>query len=219
MSEAVEAGAGLAWRLLATLEGGSLVVATSALIAYTARRRLTKQRRHRTVNSVLVSNVTTSLGRELKRRLEAHGCVVTETAGTEKVDSLVVIGAESTTGLDGLMTLVSQDVYENLNLLESLSQAVRKGGSIAWVSVGDVSGAYGHATIAFDAVVRASLQHAAKVYHCEPIWIDRCNTTELAVDVILAKLLPSTEPNPSFSIRNAANKVSVFLGRWLKMVT
>lgn len=57
MSEAVEAGAGLAWRLLATLEGGSLVVATSALIAYTARRRLNKQRRHRTVNSVLVSKL------------------------------------------------------------------------------------------------------------------------------------------------------------------
>lgn len=60
MSEAVEAGAGLAWRLLATLEGGSLVVATSALIAYTARRRLTKQRRHRTVNSVLVSKLLTN---------------------------------------------------------------------------------------------------------------------------------------------------------------
>lgn len=57
MSEAVEAGAGLAWRLLATLEGGSLVVATSALIAYTARRRLNKQRRDRNVNSVLVSKL------------------------------------------------------------------------------------------------------------------------------------------------------------------
>ncbi|CAH2102122.1 unnamed protein product [Euphydryas editha] len=201
MSEAVEAGAGLAWRLLATLEGGSLVVAASALIAYTARRRLTKQRRHITVNSVLVTNITTSLGRALKRRLEAHGCIVTDKAGADKVDSLVIIGAESKTGLDGLLTLVSQDVYENLNLLDSLSQAVRRGGSIAWVSVGDVTGAYGDATIAFDAVVRASLQHAAEVYHCEPIWIDRCNTTDLAVDMIIAKLLPSTDLNTSFSLR------------------
>lgn len=55
MSDSVEAGAGLAWRLLATLEGGTLVLATSALIAYTARARVKKHKRRRDVKSVLVS--------------------------------------------------------------------------------------------------------------------------------------------------------------------
>ncbi|XP_046978928.1 uncharacterized protein LOC124544431 [Vanessa cardui] len=223
MAETVEAGAGLAWRLLATLEGGSLLaVATSALIAYTARLKLTKQKQHKTVNSVLISNTTTSLGRELKCRLESHGCSVssgTSLPGTDKFDSLIVIGTESEAGLDGLLNLVSQDVNENLNLLETLSVAVRRGGCIAWVCTGEASGAYGGATSAFDTVVRASLQHVAKVSHCEPLWIGRCPTTKLAVDKILAELLPSTKHSPTFSIRNAANKVSVFLGRWLKMVT
>ncbi|CAH2218579.1 jg13577 [Pararge aegeria aegeria] len=48
MAEVVEAGASLAWRLLATLEVGSILVATSALVAYTARVNLAKQRRHGT---------------------------------------------------------------------------------------------------------------------------------------------------------------------------
>nr|XP_026498103.1 uncharacterized protein LOC113402149 [Vanessa tameamea]XP_026498104.1 uncharacterized protein LOC113402149 [Vanessa tameamea] len=224
MAETVEAGAGLAWRLLATLEGGSLLaVATSALIAYTARLKLTQQKQHKTVNSVLISNTTTILGRELKCRLESHGCIVSTgtsvTPRTDKFDSLVVIGTESETGLDGLLNLVSQDVNENLNLLETLSVAVRRGGCIAWVCTGEVSGSYGGATSAFDTVVRASLQHVAKISHCEPLWIGRCSTTKLAVDKILAEFLPSTQHSASFSIRNAANKVSVFLGRWLKMIT
>lgn len=55
MSEMVEGGASLAWRLLATLEGGSLLLATSALLAYSARRRVAKmQRTRRPVRSVLV---------------------------------------------------------------------------------------------------------------------------------------------------------------------
>ncbi|XP_050345841.1 uncharacterized protein LOC126770486 [Nymphalis io] len=224
MTETVEAGAGLAWRLLATLEGGSLLaVATSALIAYTARLKLTKQKQYKTVNSVLISNTTNTLGRELKRKLENQGCIVctdtSDTPGVDKFDSLVVIGNESEAGLDGLLNLVSQDVNENLNLLETLSHAVKRGGCIAWVCTGEVSGAYGGATSAFDTVVRASLQHVAKNSYCEPLWIGRCSTTELAVDRILAELLPSTQHSPGFSIRNAANKVSIFLGRWLKMVT
>lgn len=54
MTEAVEAGAGLAWRLLATLEGGSLLVATSALIAYTAGLKFSRTRQYRVVKTVLV---------------------------------------------------------------------------------------------------------------------------------------------------------------------
>lgn len=54
MSEAAEAGAGLAWRLLATLEVGSILVATSALVAYTARVNVARERRQRSLNSFLV---------------------------------------------------------------------------------------------------------------------------------------------------------------------
>uniref|UniRef100_A0A2A4J8T6 Uncharacterized protein n=1 Tax=Heliothis virescens TaxID=7102 RepID=A0A2A4J8T6_HELVI len=77
MSEAVEGGTALAWRLLATLEGGSLLLATSALLAYTVRKKIAGQHRPgRNVRRVLVTDTTNTLGRELKRRLEERGCVV-----------------------------------------------------------------------------------------------------------------------------------------------
>ncbi|KAL0901177.1 hypothetical protein ABMA27_006486 [Loxostege sticticalis] len=77
MTDMVEGGTSLAWRLLATLEGGSLLLATSALLAYTARRKVAKLKRtRRPVRSVLLTNTTNELGKELKTRLESRGCVV-----------------------------------------------------------------------------------------------------------------------------------------------
>lgn len=59
MTESVEGGAAIAWRLLATLEGGSLLLATSALLAYSARSKVTRRQR-RPIKNVLVrrSNVS-----------------------------------------------------------------------------------------------------------------------------------------------------------------
>ncbi|XP_045775894.1 uncharacterized protein LOC123874525 [Maniola jurtina] len=230
MAEAVEAGASLAWRLLATLEVGSILVATSALIAYTTRTKLVRQRPLRTANSFLLTNSTNALGQEVKRRLEAEGCTVhtptsdaASKAEADKVDCLVVIGAESKAGLDGISRLVSEDVYENLNLLESLARRVKRGGCIAWAcAAGDTSGAYGDAAAAFDAVIQASLRHVAKNSHCDPIWVGRCSGVERAVERTLAELLPCTTQEHGFSIRvirNAAHKVSEYLSRWLKMAT
>ncbi|XP_034838130.1 uncharacterized protein [Maniola hyperantus] len=227
MAEAVEAGASLAWRLLATLEVGSILVATSALIAYTTRINLVRERPQRTANSFLVTNSTNALGQEVKRRLEAEGCTVrtptsdaASIAEADKVDCVVVIGAKSKAGLDGISRLVSEDVYENLNLLESLAGRVKRGGCIAWACAGDTSGAYGDATVAFDAVIQASLRHIAKNLHCESVWVGRCSGVERAVERTLAELLPCTTQEHGFSIRlirNAAHKVSEYLSRWLKM--
>lgn len=41
----------------------------------------------------------------------------TNGAGADKVDALVVVGAESrASGLDGMAELVSQDIYENMKV-------------------------------------------------------------------------------------------------------
>ncbi|CAH2208237.1 jg24917 [Pararge aegeria aegeria] len=116
-----------------------------------------------------VANSTNTLAQELKRRLEAEGCTVrTATTGAaslaeaDKVDCLVVVGAESKAGLDGISRLVSEDVYENLNLLESLAASVKRGGSMAWTCAGETSGAYRGAADAFDTVIQASLRHVAQ---------------------------------------------------------
>lgn len=67
-----------------------------------------------------VSNARSSLGCELKAKLELSGITVRvpseNTACTSKVDALVVIGAEAESGFDGLSHQVTQDVYENLNV-------------------------------------------------------------------------------------------------------
>ncbi|CAH0727603.1 unnamed protein product, partial [Brenthis ino] len=236
MADAVEAGAGLAWRLLATLEGGSLLVATSALIAYTARLKLCKKRRYRIINSVLVSNTSSRIGRELKSKLEAHGYTVRvpsegNTACLDKVDALVVIGAEFEPGLEGISQLVTQDVYDNLKLLETLSYSVKRGGCITWAcsrgsggagaarDAGGTDTAYAAASSAFDAVLRASLQYIARISHCDGVWIDRCATTEQTVDRIIDEFSSTTPQDSIFSLRNTAHNVSTFFGRWLKMIT
>ncbi|XP_049883264.1 uncharacterized protein LOC126378847 [Pectinophora gossypiella] len=225
MADAVEGGAALAWRLLATLEGGSLVLATTAILAYTARNR---SRQHRPVGRVLVTDTTSRLGSEIKRRLESYGCIVstviggaTSGAAGERVDALVVIGAEtSTNDLDGISGLVSKDVYDNLKLLDLLAARVRTGGYMAWACAGGTSGAFSGATDAFDAALRASLQHVAKNSHCEPVWVGRCETAESAAERVVAALVPcTTQQSSRFSIRNAAYKISGCIGRWLKIVT
>lgn len=268
MSEAVEGGATLAWRLLATLEGGSLLLASSALLAYTVRKKIAGQHRPgRNIRRVLVTNTTNTLGRELKRRLEERGCVVdtvthtrrgsNETASlssngtaslfsngtaslpnneasiaTEindvrapKVDAIVVIGAEpKADGLDGMARLVNEDVYNNLKLLESQSHRVRYGGCIAWACAGDAgaaAGAFSDAGAAFDTVLHASLQHVAKVCHCEPIWVGRCEGVEQTAQRVVSALLSSQDSAQTsrFSVRNAAHRVGEYLCRWLKIVT
>ncbi|XP_075976837.1 uncharacterized protein LOC142977035 isoform X2 [Anticarsia gemmatalis] len=246
MSEAVEGGAALAWRLLATLEGGSLLLATSALLAYTVRNKIVQQTRgRRTITNVLVTNTTNLLGRELKRRLEACGCVVetvTEDidisgAGSgaysgaisgassgSKVDAIVVVGAApKADGLEGMANMVTEDVYKNLRLLESVSPRIHHGGYIAWACARDsdaAPSAFSEAGEAFDTVLRASLQHLAKLRHCEPIWVGRCEGSEQAAERTVTALLTSaTQQVSRFSVRNAAHRVGECLGRWLKIVT
>ncbi|KAJ8736048.1 hypothetical protein PYW08_006704 [Mythimna loreyi] len=243
MSEAVEGGAVLAWRLLATLEGGSLLLATSALLAYTVRKKISRPHRtQRRIRRVLVTNTTNLLGRELKKRLEERGCQVdtinkdasrasdrasgaNAKVSETKVDAIVVVGAEpKADGLDGIAALVTEDVYDNLKDLESLSSRVRHGGSIAWACAGYAdggAGSFSDAGAAFDSVLRASLQHVAKVSHCEPIWVGRCEGAELAAERVVAALLTSDNmPQTSrFSVRNAAHRVGECLCRWLKIVS
>ncbi|XP_047023880.1 uncharacterized protein LOC124632911 [Helicoverpa zea] len=272
MSEAVEGGATLAWRLLATLEGGSLLLASSALLAYSVRKKIAGQHRPgRNIRRVLVTNTTNTLGRELKRRLEERGCVVDTMTHTRrqsnematadgslssngtasllsngtaslpnndasfateindvrapKVDAIVVIGAEpKAAGLDGMARLVNEDVYNNLKLLESQSHRVRYGGCIAWACAGDAgaaAGAFSDAGAAFDTVLHASLQHVAKVCHCEPIWVGRCEGVEQTAQRVVSALLSSQDSarTSRFSVRNAAHRVGEYLCRWLKLVT
>ncbi|XP_072939444.1 uncharacterized protein [Epargyreus clarus] len=238
MMENVEGGAGIAWRLLATLEGGSLLLATSALLAYTARTRITKKRRHRNIQRVLITNTSNPLGKELQTKLEARSCIVSSltsdttseaggmsdaTSGADSdIDVLVVIGSEPVQhNLNHIAQLVSEDVYNNLRLMESLSARLRRGGCIAWACAGATSGAYRDAIAAFDTVLKANLIHVAKTSECEAIWIGRCQTTEQAVNRTLAELMPSSELQLTneYSFRNVANKVSEYLGRWLKIIT
>ncbi|KAL4716913.1 hypothetical protein ACJJTC_012724 [Scirpophaga incertulas] len=204
MVEEVEGGATLAWRLLATLEGSSLLLATSALLAYTARKKLAHMQRHRRpVKTVLLTNSTNKLGKELKLQLEARGCVVrtllsesgavrgatnyatsgatsgarsgatsgatsAATSGPsriELVDALVIVGAETTSpvGLQAIADLVSEDIYNNLQLLERLSVQVRRGGSIAWACTGMAAGNFRDAGETFDLVLKANLQRVANM--------------------------------------------------------
>ncbi|XP_014362608.2 uncharacterized protein LOC106714158 [Papilio machaon] len=224
----VEGGAALAWRLLATLEGGSLLLVTSALLAYTARSK--EAARHRIpVKNVLITNNTSTLGQEITKRLIARGCTVstaTSTATSEaisvKADALVVIGAEmKESGLDGITQLITEDVYYNIKLLESLSPLVRAGGCVAWACAGAAGGDFSGATSAYDAVLKASLQHIARNQHCEPIWTDRCEDCEVAAERMVASLLPCAGPQSitTFSLRNAVRKLSEYIGRWLKIVS
>ncbi|XP_061709329.1 uncharacterized protein LOC133519310 isoform X2 [Cydia pomonella] len=220
MAEAMETGTSLAWRLLATLEGGSLVLVASALLAYSARQRA---RERRPVHTVLVSNTSSALGKEIKTRLESRGCVVSmpsdasgaeADAGAGKVDALVVVGQDANVeSLDGLADLVSRDVYDNLKVLKSLSRHVHRGGCVAWACAG-TSGVSG-AGDAFDTVLRASLQHVADRHDCSPVWVGRHPTT-LAAERVVAALVPCTTHSSAFSVRNAAHKIGEYLGRWLK---
>ncbi|KOB78350.1 NADH:flavin oxidoreductase, Old Yellow Enzyme family protein [Operophtera brumata] len=151
MSDAAEGGASIAWRLLATLEGGSLLLAATALLAYTASSGIARRTQRRPCKSVLITSTTSKLGGELKRRLELYGCTVsTVTSGatreassgsSDDVDALVVIGAKPKgSGLNGISDLVTEDVYDNLKLLESLSSRVSRGGRIAWACAGAEEG-------------------------------------------------------------------------------
>ncbi|CAG9581837.1 unnamed protein product [Danaus chrysippus] len=165
----VEAGAGLAWRLLATLEGGTLLLATSALLAYTARKKLTTRKRiYRPIKNVFITDTTSVLGRQLHARLTERGCsVFTTNCGNGKnIDCLVVIGADckdGLDGLDGLTQLVTEDVYKNLQSLESLSSHVVAGGTIVWSWFVKSHGPYSSAAAAFRVVMKTALMHVAKM--------------------------------------------------------
>ncbi|XP_028178783.1 uncharacterized protein LOC114366199 isoform X3 [Ostrinia furnacalis] len=246
MGEMVEGGASLAWRLLATLEGGSLLLATSALLAYSARKKVARLKRtRRPVRSVLLTNSTNELGKELKTQLELRGCYV-HTASDEivrrvssdasaaisasypsdnisetKVDALVVVGAFSQPklgGLQGMAKLVSEDVYHNLKLLEGLSALVSRGGCVAWACAGAAASTSG-AEDAFDTVLRANLHHVAKTARCEAVWVGRCDSAAAAAERVTDALLFSGDATLAsrFSIRNAANKAGEYVGRWLKI--
>ncbi|KAJ2948200.1 hypothetical protein O0L34_g10010 [Tuta absoluta] len=232
MADAVEGGAALAWRLLATLEGGSLLLGSAALLVYTARGRPSRPRRP--VRTVLVTNTSNELGRELKRRLESHGCTVsslssgaeagaevTAEATADKVDALVVVGAERRgSGLSDIAGMVSEDVYENLKILDKLSSRVHRNGYMSWAMAGATSGAFGEAADAFDAALKASLEHSAHTAECEAVWVGRCETAAMAAERVVAALMTcTTHQEARFSIRNAAYKVTGYVGRWLKIIT
>lgn len=55
MSELVESGSGLAWRVLAALEGGALLAGGAALLAHRWRHLAARKTKGRVVQSVLVS--------------------------------------------------------------------------------------------------------------------------------------------------------------------
>ncbi|CAH0690503.1 unnamed protein product [Chilo suppressalis] len=236
MSE-VEGGTALAWRLLATLEGGSLLLATSALLAYSIRKRLGRIRRPRRppVDTVMLTNTTNALGKVLKTRLESLGCVVRQTpnesddsdatsgADSVRVDALIVVGAHATskpTSLEAIANLVNDDVYHNLKVLESLSPLVKRGGYIAWACAGAPDGSFRSAGDAFDAMLEASLRRVARLQGCEAVWVGRGRSVEAAAERVL-RALPHARAgsrNPS-SIRDAVNKVGEYIGGWLKNVT
>ncbi|KAJ0182285.1 hypothetical protein K1T71_001654 [Dendrolimus kikuchii] len=231
MAEMVEDGATLAWRLLATLEGGSILLTASALLAYTARSKIaSKIPKRRPINNVLVTNTSNVLGKEIKRQLETRGCVVNTTREnvneSSKVDALVVVGAEpKAEGLEGITALVTEDVHDNLKLLQTLSPLVKHNGCIAWACAGTEAGistdSFANATAAFDGVLQTSLQQVAKICHCHPIWVGRCDAPERTAERVVAALLTCTsdEKSSHYFIRNAAHKVGEYLFRWLKIVT
>ncbi|XP_026738641.1 uncharacterized protein LOC113501663 [Trichoplusia ni] len=228
MAEAVEGGAALAWRVLATLEGGSLLLASSALLVYSVRNKITKKTRTwKDIRRVLVTNTTNLLGRAIKTKLEERGCIVEvhNEASRERgaiVDAIVIVGAEpKTDGLDGMATLVTEDVYDNLKLLESLSRRVRGGGRLAWACAGAAPRPYSCAGAAFDTVLRASLQHVAKMSQCEPIWVGRCGGAEAAAGRVVEALLarPHAPHATSYTVRNAVHRVGECLCRWFKIIT
>ncbi|KAI5636729.1 hypothetical protein NE865_10555 [Phthorimaea operculella] len=217
MTDAVEGGAALAWRLLATLEGGSLLLGGAALLVYTARGRPARIRRP--VRTVLVTNTSNELGCELKRRFEAHGC----TRYRQRIRKMrsVVVGADrSGSGLSDIVGLVSEDVYENLKILDKLSSRVHRDGYMSWAMAGTTSGVFGDAADAFDAALKASLEHSAHTAQCEAVWVGRCDTAAMAAERVVAALMTTTtQQETGFSIRNAAYKVSGYVGRWLKIIT
>ncbi|XP_053611345.1 uncharacterized protein LOC128675745 isoform X2 [Plodia interpunctella] len=233
MTTAVEGGASLAWRLLATLEGGSLLLATSALLAYTARRKVARKRHshRRPVKSVLITNTTNELGQQLKNELESRGCTVSSvtdelmqnisSCSESRVDALVVVGAEpSTDCLNGMSEFVSQDVYSNLKVLETTSVLVRPGGTIVWACAGAAAGggaAFSVAGAAFDAVIQAGLQHVAKSSRCEAVWLARAAAGDAASAArrAAAALLPAARPLS----RNAVYKIGEYLDRMWKIIT
>lgn len=228
MADVVEGGASLAWRLLATLEGGSILLTATALLAYTARRKIASNiPKRRPINTVLVTNTTNALGKELRKQFEARGCVV-DTTGEDishmsRVDALVVVGAEpKTDGLEGISTLVSEDVHDNLKLLQTLSPLVRRNGCITWACLGAGNGdSFANAAAAFDKVLQASLQHVARICHCDPIWVGRCDGARRTAERVVAALLSCTndETNSSHYIRNVAHRIREHVCRWLKIAT
>ncbi|KAG7310376.1 hypothetical protein JYU34_003150 [Plutella xylostella] len=73
MSESSTPGWSLAWRVLTALETGALAGAAAAALAGLARRGPARP----PPKSVVISNTSCELGRELASLLRAHGCRVT----------------------------------------------------------------------------------------------------------------------------------------------
>ncbi|OWR42097.1 hypothetical protein KGM_215722 [Danaus plexippus plexippus] len=189
----VEIGAGLAWRLFATLEGGTLLLVTSALIAYTTRRKLaTRKRIYRPIKNVFLTDTTSVLGRQLHARLTERGCSVStsEYENGKNLDCLVVVGADCKDGLDGLAQLVTDDVHNNLRSLESMSSHVVAGGTIVWSWCVRSGGPYRSAAAAFRVVMKTALMHFAELSDCEAVWLEGYDTAEQTADKIMGELFP-----------------------------
>ncbi|XP_073957578.1 uncharacterized protein isoform X1 [Choristoneura fumiferana] len=226
MTESAEGGSSLAWRLLATLEGGSLILCASALLAYRARHSPREERR--AARTVLLSDTNSALGREIKSHLESRGCIVsvpgtTSRAGaeadTDKVDALVVVGEDANeNSLDGMANLVSRDVYSNMKVLEELSSRVRQGGYMAWACAGTTSACFHGAGAAFDTVLQASLQQVASRLECTPVWVGR-HPPSVTAERVASALVPCTTRQSSFSVRSVTYKLSEYLDRMLKSVS
>ncbi|XP_041975597.1 uncharacterized protein LOC121730560 [Aricia agestis] len=210
----------MAWRLLATLEA-AVVVTMAALLLYLAHRRRTR----RQIRSVMISNTKCSVGRILKEKLKKQECAVhtytgAAISGATKVDALIIVGADSASGLDGIARLVTEDVNGNINLLESLHHYVRRGGCIVWTCAGAASGSFAGASHAFDAVLKASLQHVCKSAHCEAIWVGRHAEAEAAAISVLQTLFPCTTENSfKYTLRILSESISAYLDRCWKIVT
>nr|XP_032529184.1 uncharacterized protein LOC116779116 [Danaus plexippus plexippus] len=217
----VEIGAGLAWRLFATLEGGTLLLVTSALIAYTTRRKLaTRKRIYRPIKNVFLTDTTSVLGRQLHARLTERGCSVStsEYENGKNLDCLVVVGADCKDGLDGLAQLVTDDVHNNLRSLESMSSHVVAGGTIVWSWCVRSGGPYRSAAAAFRVVMKTALMHFAELSDCEAVWLEGYDTAEQTADKIMGELFPC-DARDRFSFRNATHMISNFFNGCLKVIT
>ncbi|GBP48902.1 hypothetical protein EVAR_98086_1 [Eumeta japonica] len=224
-----EGGGPLAWRVFIGLEGSALLLAALGLVVHAARPRAATRTEKprgeaRRAPRVLISNDTTDKGRSVAQKLLSSGCRVSSLAAAreagDKADALVVFGAQPTRrGLDGLATVVSNDVFANMTVMEKARDYVRPGGCLVWVSGGTISGSFEASAAAFEDVLRTQLQLIADNANCEAVWVDRGDPTSQARDILTVILSSMTHNTPQQNSFRSPIRLTLVLWRWLKRFT